>query len=461
MNKVLKIMLEVLLILTVLALIIMFLIFTAKSEIVPDIYVTSDSGKVAMAIKGGYKWNSFSESIIADAISPEEYIYKSENTLLVKPNEKMIFKNSENPLNCYKFYQLEMTYRDEDNSVVVVPPVEDSKAYADMKHMEINAPEEEGTYIYHFKLSYYNNGEIEYGLKVVVSTEPNYEIEQLINFKNTSALDSKSINKILEVLPYYNYKSSIILKMNSQERELIINCTEVVMDKNDLKNNVIALFTLIPELNNITYKSNDNSSEVYMFTRSEIENQIGRSLRDYAEDKDLWKKEILFKEKVVDENVSKDLVYKAIIDDIFKKHLEEKANIFIDTEALKKVQVLKISDVDRQEILDYLSNYANVVFDMNYEQYKKTNSKELFIGLSMMRDKLTYIKEQFSGDSLSDTEINLENTKNEIDNYFSGDEYEVLKKQYICSIIVCYGGSIETYNYEIEYKEDKWVVVEI
>ncbi len=465
MNKVLKVMLEVLLILTVLALVIVFLIFTAKSEIVPDIYVTSDSGKVAMAIRGGYKWNSFSDSVVADAITPEEYIYTNTNTLLVTPGEKMTFKNSDNPLNCYKFYQLDMKYYDDFNIKHTVPAPEDSKVYADLKYLELNAPEDEGTYIYNFKFSYYNNGEVEYGLKLVVSTEPNYEIDELIEYKNTSITDYKTINKIIEILPYSKYKNSIILKTNSQEKELVINCTEFVMDKKDLTNNAIALFTLIPDLKIITYKSSIEASvELYTFTRTEIEIQVGRALEDYSKDIDLWKKEILFKEKVIDENVNKDLLYKAIVEDILTKYNDKSiTNIFIDTEAFKNSSTLKITDVDRQEILDYLSNYSKVIFDMNYEQYKKINSKEMFIGLIGIRDKLTFIEEQFSGDNINynNTDLKQNNFENKVNSYFSGDEYEVLKNQYICSIRVCYNGSMEIYNYEIEYKDEKWNVTEI
>ena len=465
MNKFLKVVLEVILSLTILALVIVFLIFTAKSEIVPDIYVTSDSGKVAKAIRGGYIWNSFSDSVVADAIAPADYVYTNENTLLVTPGEKMTFKNSDNPMNCYKFYQLEMKYYDDSNVEVIVPTAESSKVYADLKYLELNAPEAEGTYIYNFKFSYYNNGEVDYGLKVVVSTEPNYEIDELIKLKNTNITDYERINSIIETLPYSNYKESIILKTNSQERELVINCTELIMDRKDLKNNVIALFTLIPDIKIITYKTtSEENVEQYTFTKTEIENQLGRSLVDYSNDIDLWKKDILFKEKVIDELVNKDLIYKQILEDMFIEYSEEViSNIFIDSESFKNTNVLSITDVDRQEIMDYISKYSNIIYDMNYEQYIKTRSKEIFIDLIEMRDKLTFIEEQFSGDSVNDTNIvkNQTDFESKVNSYFSGDEYEKLKNQYICSIRVCHKGSVEIYNYEVEYKDEKWNVMEI
>ncbi|MBO5142679.1 MAG: hypothetical protein J6C46_06720 [Clostridia bacterium] len=482
MSKVLKVILEVLLMLSIVALIIVFLIFTARSEIVPDIYVTSDSGKIAKAIRGGYKWNSFSDSVVADAIAPEDYEYTNENTLLVTPGEIMIFKNSDNPLNCYKFYQLEMKYYDNYNIENIVPNPDDSKAYADLKYLELKAPEQEGTYIYNFTFSYYNNGEVDYGLKVVVSTEPTYEIDDLASYKNTEIVDAKSINSILEVLPYSNYKNSIIVKTNSIERELIVNYSEFVMNRKDLKNNVIALFTLIPDLNIITYKS---KQEAYTFTRSEIESQIGRSLEDYVNDFELWKKEILYKEKVIDENVSKDDIYRAIIMDVLSNYnKQEVEEILIDTESFKNTEVLQITNVDRQEILEYVSEYANVVYDISYEEYKNKRSDSLFIGVLSMQDKASFIEEQISGDIVSsinkekidkeetqDSELDKSNIQNyleginidlenNINNYF-GENYDVLKNQYICTILVCKNNEKEIYNYEVEYKNEKWNITEL
>lgn len=455
MKKFLKIILEIVLVLVVLSLILVFLTISAKSEIVPDIYVSSDSGRRALAVRGGYVWNSFSTSIVADAIGPEDYVYTSNNTLLVTPGEKMTFKNSENPLDCYKFYQLEMKYLNESHEVFELSEEEDSKIYADLKYLELNAPEEEGTYLYNFKFSYYTKGEVSYGLKVVVSTEPNYDITDLIHYKNTDLANAEAINQIINLLPYAKYKTSIIVKINPDSRELVINYEEFVMERKELTNNIIALFTLIPNLDLVTYQAKEDR---YVFTREEIENQVGRELVDYAEDVELWEKEILFKEKRMDEKVSRDTIYKAMIADIVSEFdANEIDKILIDTNSFKEAENLKISDVDRQEILHYVSNFSPVVYDITYENYKLFNAKDLFIGLVAIKDKATFLKEEASGDIVMNPNANIEEDGN---NYRNVD-YENIKGKYICTVMFSKNKRNSLATYEVEFKNEKWNITEL
>ena len=498
MNKVLKVILEVLFILTIIALILLFMMFSARSEIVPDIYVTSTSGKSALAVKGAYVWNSFSESLVVDSITPQEYIYTNTNTLLVTPGEKMVFSNSDKSVNRYKFYQLEMKYYDDTNVLYEIPIVEDSKAFADLKYLELNAPEDEGTYIYNFKFSYYSKGEVSYGLKVVVSTEPTYEIDTLIKYRNTKLTDLDTINNILNLLPYSKYKTGIILK-SSQMKELIINYQEFIMDRKDLVNNIIAIFTLIPELDTITYKTIEDSpeKETYTFIRSEIENQIGRSLKDYSNNVELWKKEILFKEKVIDEVSQRDTIYKAIIADVISTYEEaEIKEIFVDTQSFKESEKLYISDVDGYEILDYVSDFSNIVCDIEYSEYKKLNKESLCISLVKMQSMYDYIKNELSGDNIENSSVaeyikntsnvsnikstNYENNVNsnlneaskndnvaenikEVTEKTSGDniDFSVYDGKYICTVIVSKDNCSRFCYYEVEFKDGKWSIIKL
>lgn len=459
MKSFFKVIFKIILAFTIVALILIFLVFSARSEIVPNIYVTSDSGKIATAVKGGYTWNSFTESIIVDSISPSEYIYSNDNILLVTPEEKITFSNSQNSLNRYKFYQLEMKYYDESNQEFIVPEPEDSTAYADLKYLEVNAPKEEGAYIYNFKFSYYNKGEVEYGLKVIVSTEPNYEIANLINYRNTKITDVTNINNILNLLPYSKYKNGVIVRDNSESKELIINYEEFVMEREELTNNIIALFTLIPDLNLVTYKS---KTESYVFTREEIENLVGRALEDYSNNFELWKKEILFKEKIVDENSSRDMIYKAIIADVVSElNAEETTEIMIDTQSFKEAKALSITDVDKKEILDYALSFANNIYDVEFDYYKALNSDSLFISLVEMKEKIEILKEQMSGDIISTNqeEISISGNNIVIDN--ENIDFDKYKDVYICTIIVSKNKSSKLLSYEVEYKNGKWNITEL
>jgi len=447
LEKVVKVLLEIIIAILLMVLILIFLSFTAKSEIVPNIYVTSDSGKVALAVKGNYKWNSFSDSVEKNDLSELQYNYLSNNTLLVTPGEKMLFKNSDKDIDCYKFYQIYMRYYDESNSVTEVPISEDSKAFADLKYLEVKAPEEEGTYTYNFKFSYYNKGEVSYGLKIIVSTEPNYEIINLIKYKNTKLIQSKAVNDILDLLPYSSYRTNLIIRNNGESNELVIYYKDFSIERKELTNNVIALFTLIPELQNITFKF---ENEDYVFTRDEIEKQVGRSLEDYANSMEWWEKEILFKEKIIDEVSTRDSIYKSIIMDILSEYEEGKiTKLAIDTKSFIETEVLQISEIDSKEILEFLSDFSNLVYDIDYDQYSTLGQETLFISLIELNDKASIINNEVSGDSLNYRLSQIMADDEEMDG------------KYICAVRVSKDNKTKIYSYEIKFENEKWNITEL
>lgn len=469
MKKVLKIFLEVIFIFLGIALILVFLAFSAKSEIVPDIKVTSESGRVAMAVRGNYKWNSFTESVEINSLLPQNYIYASNNVLLVTPGEKMTFRNSDNPLSSYKFYQQDMKYYDTSGVETVLPSLENSKAYADLKYLEINAPDIEGTYVYEFTLSYYNKGTVSYGLKVVVSSEPSYEIKDLIRYKNTSLKDLASIQDILELLPYSQYKTGVVVRTNLEASEIIINYSQLAVDQSALSNNTIALFTLIPELNFITYCT---ETEEITYTRSEIEKQVGRNLSDYANNIELWESEILFKEEWKDEKVTRDEIYKMILSDIISENFSTGEDvIMVDTSSMSQNDIIPISTVDQYEILEYLSTDIPNVYDMSLEEYQNIHAQGLFIYVLSV-DVVNESEE--SGDSLQseseevtqENQNTMEDDNNETLLANSEEEQnlgeEIAKEsKVICKVGIIKNGAQKEKEYEIYYADEKWNAIEL
>ena len=67
----------------ILAIVVAFFIIlvSMNSEVVPDIYAFSNSNNKAMAIRMGYKWNSFNGEIIADG--EPEYVITDDNLMRV------------------------------------------------------------------------------------------------------------------------------------------------------------------------------------------------------------------------------------------------------------------------------------------------------------------------------------------------------------------------------------------
>ena len=341
------------------------IIISMKSEVVPDIYAISNSGKRAIAVKMGYDWNSYNGTMTTDSIALQDVEYKNENMLLALPGEKITLRNSEETNRGHKFYQESFKYYDKANNEVTIPASEDA-LYKESRFLDFNAPETEGTYIYHFNLNYYKKGTVTYALKVVVSSAPTYDVNELIKYKNTKISNSEAIGSILKKLPYSKDMKGYGARVATEPYELILNYGELSTAKVALENTSIALFTLIDELGIITYKTSD---ETYMHSRDEIENIVGRQLIEYANDKDLWEKEVLFKEKEERKNSYID-IYKAIMSDILSELIvDETITVAIDLDTFEQNELIKLNNVERRELLEFCMEDIDVIYECSYEHF--------------------------------------------------------------------------------------------
>lgn len=339
------------------------IIISMKSEIVPEIYAYSNSNNEALAVKMGYSWNSFNGTIIADALELTDIEYKNENMLLALPGEKITIKNSDNSSLSYKFYPESFRYYDKANTETSVNISSDA-LYKESKIFEFSAPEVEGTYIYHFTLNYYKKGTVTYALKVIVSSAPTYDVSEIINYKNTYIGDAPTVGAILDKLPFAKYRESYALKTASEPYELIINYGELSTSKSSFENSSVALFALIKNLDIISYVVVDNT---YVYSRAEIENLVGRDLFEYAENSELWEKEIIFKEKVEKQSSYID-IYKAILSDILSDF--GTSNTYaIDISTFEKDELMQLTNAEKRELLGFCVLNANVVYECKYEEF--------------------------------------------------------------------------------------------
>lgn len=339
------------------------IIISMKSEIVPEIYAYSNSNNEALAVKMGYSWNSFNGTIIADALELTDIEYKNENMLLALPGEKITIKNSDNSSLSYKFYPESFRYYDKANTETSVNISSDA-LYKESKIFEFSAPEVEGTYIYHFTLNYYKKGTVTYALKVIVSSAPTYDVSEIINYKNTYIGDAPTVGAILDKLPFAKYRESYALKTASEPYELIINYGELSTSKSSFENSSVALFALIKNLDIISYVVVDNT---YVYSRAEIENLVGRDLFEYAENPELWEKEIIFKEKVEKQSSYID-IYKAILSDILSDF--GTSNTYaIDISTFEKDELMQLTNAEKRELLGFCVLNANVVYECKYEEF--------------------------------------------------------------------------------------------
>lgn len=401
----------------ILAIVVAFsiIIVSMNSEVVPDIYAFSNSNNKAMAVRMGYKWNSFNGEIIADSVELKDIEYKNENMLLALPGEKITIKNSETSTKCHKFYPESFKYYDKSNSEVTITVAEDL-LYKESKLFEFNAPETEGTYIYNFTLNYYKKGTVTYALKVVVSSAPTYSINEIVKYKDTYLGDAVSVGAILDNLPYAKYKEGYVLRTVNEPYELIVNYGELSTAKSTFENSSIALFALIQNLDIITYKVTD---ETYIYSREEIENLVGRDLTEYANNPELWEKEIMFKEKANKNQTSYIDIYKSIMSDILAEFdSNNKIEIAVDLQSFENNEFIKLNSVEKRELLEFCMNNSDIIHECNYETF---NGKATVI---------------YCLEVLSEEEI------------------------YTIKIGINKNGKVEEHIYVAQYLEDKWNVEE-
>lgn len=339
------------------------IIISMKSEIVPEIYAYSNSNTEALAVKMGYSWNSFNGTIIADAVELADIEYKNENMLLALPGEKITIKNSDNSSLSYKFYPESFRYYDKANNETSVN-INSDALYKESKIFEFSAPEVEGTYIYHFTLNYYKKGTVTYALKVIVSSAPTYDVDNIISYKDTYLGDAPAVGAILNNLPYAKYKTGYVLRTVKEPYELIVNYGELSTSKSTFENSTIALFTLIPNLDVITYMVSDDT---YVYSRTEIESLVGRELSDYADNPELWEKEVMFneKEEKLDSYID---IYKAIMNDILSEY-ETSSSYAIDLASFEHNELLILTNLEKRELLKFCVANSAVVYECNVEDF--------------------------------------------------------------------------------------------
>ena len=327
------------------AVFIMFLVSNSQ-KLPPEVLIENEEHKVVTAVMGGYRWKVFGRETIADSLDITSLEYTSNNTIVSKSNAVLTFKTTE------KFTVSELKYIENESKeeTTVTPRVIDTDNY-----FTINTPKE-GNYLCYFKLEFYGKGTAEYAVKVVVTDENIYDVNQIISFKNTDISDIENVKKLISSLPYEEKLNRIAINTVDEPKSITIQYDDDNITKDNLSNNAIALFALIPELDAISYRVSLNREEVY-FTRQEINNMLSRNVLDYASDKELWKKEIIYKEPVskYSSNIS---LYSGIIQTSLSKLLGKEIGsyIAIDVGTIESSGDLSLNEFERETLLDEISS---------------------------------------------------------------------------------------------------------
>ena len=464
MKKFLNILLKVIGILTVVILGIVVISISSLSERVPDIVVTSSGTAEAFALRGKYIWNAFSEVLSNTNFSNEDYLYKSENTILASPGESIVVSNPNSVGSRHNFKTTSFLIEDSLGAMQNVTYTESSNTYNSTTSVEFTTPDVEGTYLYFLNLNYFEKGSVEYSFKLVVSTEPTYNILDLVKYKNTSLDDIESIREISSTLPYSNNIINYTIKNVGNSSQLSIKCEEIFVNRSSFNNNAIAFFTLIPELEVVKYYSDD---VYFIYTREELESLQGRSLSDYADNPELWELETFYKEKRFLEDNTKDLAIFNVILDCLSLGSGEKIDILtVDTESFINNTDLNFTNVSANKLLDDLDDYVDVLYDTSLDKYIDLRYKHVYIGAEKI--------EIPSGDAISEESDSFEDKKivddviTVVDGSYvlagppnSGDvklSTSSFNDTYEVDIITIKNNVQKRYRYKMSYINGSWIV---
>lgn len=316
MNKKEKIFIVLITFVILVGIFIAFLLSNSK-KLPPELFVQNAEKKLIEAELGGYNWKVFGNKIIADSINLKDFEYTSDKTVVSKTNELLTLSTDE------KFTVQDVKFV----NVATAGEFDINYSFDETgNYFTIYTPELEGTYVCLVNINFYSKGSGEYGFKLVVTDENVYDVDDVLVYKDTKLNDILKIKEIIAILPYSKDVSAVLIDAGSEDKKLIIAYeNDLINAKEDLLNNTIALFTLVPELNSISYEINRTKiqevNKDFYYSRDEVNALIERDVKEYAENSELWKREVIYKEK---ESQNPDItIYSSLLSTILSKVSEK------------------------------------------------------------------------------------------------------------------------------------------
>lgn len=266
----------------------------------PTIYVNTEVNNTKTAIMGGYSWKYHNISTIADAAHPTAFSYGVDNIICVGKEQNIQFSTTKDmsSLGCdFTIESLEVYYIDISSNIYKY----DYKVKIKNKVLSLQAPTENGEYIYAFVLKFQDRGAVNYGIKVRVNM-PLYDMNTLSKYKSDFVGDNSNDSKLVNSLPaptaefrqqyssvasdkelniYYEPKSS----KTAQSPTLQLSLDNDIYFEKNMKNNALAIFSLIKNVDKVKFNfrfsvsSEGFDKDAYLssfsFTRDDIENKFG------------------------------------------------------------------------------------------------------------------------------------------------------------------------------------------
>lgn len=146
------------------------------------------------------------------------------------------------------------------------------------------------------------------GCHSVLEKEKEEPVDVLMAYKDTAVGDATAVSHISYILPAGEHVKQIALQTKETPYEITINygvkegsditAEDFESDWNEnntkraLLNNAIAFFILVNNVDEVHFYVEKEKPVSFSITRKNIEDFVGKDVREYSDDAELWKKEI-------------------------------------------------------------------------------------------------------------------------------------------------------------------------
>lgn len=269
----------------------------------PNIYVSSETGKGKIALRGTYSWQYRGQNITADSIHPMEMAYMAGNVIYTQASQQLAVSTQQlNRGRKYAFDFKQLTIY-KDGQIVEYDGQQPSYRNG---VLYFQAPKGFGEYIYSFDLSFKNKGVSNYNLLIRANSE-SYDLWTIANYKTpyvgNHIMDLNIAGLLPTPDPYFKQQY-----MSLQTKEAPYGMTvyyepledkpyvgewPIVTPSSDIETNArmnaLVLFCMIDNVDQVTIALRDSKSNgtlkeeeyqtTFTFQRAGLEQQYG-NLKD-------------------------------------------------------------------------------------------------------------------------------------------------------------------------------------
>ncbi len=265
----------------------------------PNIYISTEFQKTKDAVMGGYSWRSGWEYILADADHPKNFEYKSENIVSLSAKDQIIIGSQKIRTDKKYSFTLNNIEVYKAGELIEFETIEPTFINGSLY---LQAPTEPGEYIYSILLDFKNRGTVNYGFMVRVDMVT-YDLTEIEKYKTPYIGDNSKVLAIVGLLPApHNYFKQQYISMETSTEPYKLNVYyEGISDVgdsgvwpsevsktvvlNNLRKNALVLYTMIDNLEDVTFAFRDTPSNgaldtskyrtQFTFSRESIEYEYG------------------------------------------------------------------------------------------------------------------------------------------------------------------------------------------